>query len=184
MPGARGGLAARMLLVLAGTWLLAWPPVPTMAQADDDQWHTIVDSPEGMDLTVDVATIVNVFGHSLQIYRDPNDIVRGVLTLKESFDRFDEASCPSIRIDGRRPRALVNLDGPCNVEENKAHFTLGVIDEGRMESRLVFQLMNGGDISFWYHVKDVGYRESVFTLRNSLQALTVALGTDVQIFTP
>ena len=53
-----------------------------------------------------------------------------------------------------------------------------------MESRLVFQLMNGGDISFWYHVKDVGYRESVFTLRNSLQALTVALGTEVQIFTP
>jgi hypothetical protein len=184
MPAAKAGLGAAMLLVLAGGWLLAWTPVPTLAQTDAEQWHTVVDSPEGMDLTVDIATIVNAFGHSLQIYRDPNDIVRGILTLKESFDRFDEASCPSIRIDGRRPRALVNLDGPCNVEGNKAHFTLGVIDEGRMESRLVFQLMNGGDISFWYHVKDVGYRESVFTLRNSLQALTVALGTEVQIFTP
>ena len=183
MPGMRAGLAARMLLVLAGGWLLAWAPAPASAQTDDEHWNTVVDSPEGMDLTVDIAIVVNESGHSLQIFRDPNDIVRGIFTLKDSFDRFDEAGCPTVRVDTRSPRALVNLDGPCRVEGNKAHFTLGVIDEGRMESRLVFQLMNGGNIRLWYHVKDAGYRETVFTLRNSLQALSVAFGTEVQVFT-
>ena len=69
MPAAKAGLGAAMLLVLAGAWLLAWTPVPALAQTDAEQWHTVVDSPEGMDLTVDIATIVNAFGHSLQIYR-------------------------------------------------------------------------------------------------------------------
>jgi hypothetical protein len=180
MRGARARLNARILLALAGAWLLAW--TAALAQTDAEHWNTVVDSPESMDLTVDIATVFNQRGHSLQIFRDRNDIVRGVFALKQSFDRFDEASCPTIRIDSRRPQALVNLDGPCKLEGNKAHFTLGVIDEGRMESRLIFQLMNGGIIRFWYHLKNAGYRETTFTLRNSLQALIVTLGTEVQVF--
>ena len=126
MPGARAGVAARILLALTGGWLLAW--TPALAQTHTEQWHSEVGSPDGMELTADIATVVNQWGHTMQIFRDPNDIVRGVFTLRYSFDRLDEAGCPTIRIDGQRPRALVNLDGPCNVKGNKAHFTLGVID--------------------------------------------------------
>ena len=162
---------------------LVWALVCLSPQAAVADWATIVD-PVGSDGTqLDTARVTNPAEHSLDIYRDPDGIVRGTFSLNDGESALDERSCPTFRVDSRPPRALTGLDGPCEVEGHTARFTLGVINDGTIESTLLTQLMNGTRILVWYHVKDHGYLETEFTLRHSMQALMDAIG-QVQILVP
>lgn len=150
---------------------------PTHLAAD---WAT-VDGIDGYGSTRDIARVVNPVGHSIDVYRDQDGVVRGEFKLSDEAMPLDELSCPTFRIDSRPPRALTGLDGPCDVEGTKARFSLGVISDGTIESVLLTQLINGTRIQVWYHLKDHGYHETEFTLRRSMQALVHAMGEQVQV---
>lgn len=140
------------------------------------QWTTVANDAGADGAHLDVARVTNDLGHSLDVYRDSDGVVRGTFTLGDDAGPLDERSCPTFRIDSRPPRALTGLEGPCDVEGASARFSLGVISDGTIESDLLTQLMNGIRILIWYHRKDHGYHETEFTLRRSMQALMEAMG--------
>lgn len=176
----RGGVTtARALSALClalGSLLTYLAPTPAAAQ-----WTTLSETFGGETTPRDTAHVRNPAGHSLGIHRDSHGIVRGTFSLNADAAPLDERSCPTFRVDSQPPRALTELDGPCEVEGRTARFTLGVISDGVVESAMLTQLMNGTRILVWYHLKDRGYHETEFTLRRSMQALMGAMGGQVQV---
>ncbi len=152
-----------------------------LAQNGTNEWQSVVESPREGAGPLTMALVVNEVGDSIRIYRDENDIVRGIFALGDQGYKFEDASCPTVRVDRLPPHPLVNLGGPCELENPHARFTLGVISEGRLQSTMLWQLMNGGGFRVWYPVKDQGYRESKFSLRRSMNALVGTLGTQVEV---
>lgn len=153
----------------------------TLGQNGTTEWQNVVESPgEGAE-PLTMALVVNEDGDSVRIYKDENDIVRGLFALGNASETFEEGSCPTLRVDRLPPHPLVHLGGPCELENPHVRFTLGVINEGQVQSTMLWQLINGGGFRAWYHVKDRGYRESKFSLRRSMNALVGTLGVDVQV---
>lgn len=173
MPVARALPGFFLLFALVPAYL-----APFNAAAD---WTTITETAADGATQRDSARVTNPEGHFLIVQRDSNGVIRGTFSLNGDGTPLDERSCPSIRIDDQKPRALTELDGPCEIEDRTAQFTLGVISDGVIQSILLTQLINGKRIFVWYHVKNRGYQETEFTLRGSMQALMKAMDEQVKV---
>ncbi len=169
------------------TWILALSFAVTasaasLAQNGNSEWQSVVEPPADGAPPLTMALVSNLKGDSLRIYRDENDIVRGIFALGDESVEFEQGSCPTVRVDQLPPHALVHLGGPCELE-NPHHvlFTLGVINEGQVQSTILWQLINGGGFRVWYQLKDRGYREAKFSLRRSMNALVGTLGAQIDV---
>ncbi len=154
----------------------------TLAQNGTTEWQSVVEPPDEGGEPLTMALVVNPDGHSIRIFKDENDIVRGIFTLGNESESLEERSCPTVRVDRLPPHPLVHLGGPCELENpHHVRFTLGVINDGQVQSTMLWQLINGGGFRVWYHVKDRGYQEAKFSLRRSMNALVGTLGAQVDV---
>ena len=154
----------RAALVLAGVLI---------AQAAAAQWRVGQDMPEGSSTRIDVAMVENDSGHTLELYRDDTDTVRGTFTIGGGFDTIDPAACPTYRVDERAPSRVSFAGQRCRILPKQAQFTLGPVGEAR--NRQLRRIMNGSSLVFRYRLGNGTYRETAFTLRGSKYALTTAI---------
>jgi hypothetical protein len=137
------------------------------------QWQVVQETPPGVDRRIDIAIIDNNSGHSLRLYKDDVQNLRGVFTIRGGFDTIDPAVCPTYRVDERKPKRVTLENDRCRVRLKQAEFTLGPI--GLEDNRDLHRIMNGSDIIFRYRLGGGNYRETKFTLRGSKYALTTAI---------
>ena len=109
----------------------------------------------------------------MSIYSDDERNVRAIFEIGEGFDTIDPGVCPTYRVDRRQPRRVTFDDGQCQILPKQAAFTLGRSYEGRNEQ--LRRIMNGSNIVFRYRLGGGHYRETSFTLRGSMYALTTAV---------
>lgn len=159
----RLALAAAPVLVL----------VLVMAAPASAQWRVGQESPDGVTGRIDVAVVENESGHRLRLFSDDANNVRGIFEIRGGFDTMDPAACPTYRVDRRRPRRVGFEAGRCQILPKQAEFTLGRVGDGRNEQ--LRRIMNGSNIVFRYRLGGGNYRETSFTLRGSLYALTTAI---------
>lgn len=152
-------------LVLIGSALLA-----STANA---QWRVAQETPSGMDRRIDIAIVENDSGHSLRLYSDADQNVRGIFTIRGGFDTIDPKGCPTYRVDEREPQHVAFDQDRCRVLPKQAEFSLGRTGFGR--NWQLHRIMNGDNIVFRYRLGGGNYRETVFTLRGSKYALTTAV---------
>lgn len=144
-----------------------------LTQAAPAQWRVGQDTPTGTSKRVDVAIVENAGGDRLRIYSDDDMKVRGVLEIGGGFDTIDPAVCPTYRVDKRPPRRVTFDEGRCQILPRQAAFTLGRVHGGRNEQ--LRRIMNGSNIVFRFRLGRGNYRETSFTLRGSMYALTTAV---------
>ena len=146
------------------------------------QWDIAKEPvPHSSEALVSVAVVENDLGHSLKIYVDDAGVVRGMFTINGGFDILAGAMCPTYRVDERQPRVVGMGEISCEIESNRAHFTFGQQQGGKIRSTELHRLMNGTAVVFSYQLESVGYRESSFSLSRSNYAVRGAIGKDVKI---
>ncbi len=137
------------------------------------QWRVGQETPVGGTKRIDVAVVENDSGHRLRIFSDDDRNVHGIFEIGEGFDTIDPGVCPTYRVDKREPRRVSVGEGRCQILPKQAAFTLGRTYEGRNER--LRRIMNGSNIVFRYRLGGGNYRETSFTLRGSMYALTTAV---------
>ncbi len=137
------------------------------------QWRVAQETPAGIGKSIDVAIIDNDSGHSLRLFNDETQSVRGIFTIRDGFDTIDPGVCPTYRVDKRKPRRVTFEEGRCRILPKHAEFTLGKTGQGR--NRQLHRIMNGDTIIFRYRLGGGNYRETTFTLRGSKYALVTAV---------
>ncbi len=137
------------------------------------QWRVAQETPVGIGKRIDVAIVENDSGHSLRLFNDETQSVRGVFIIRDGFDTIDPGVCPTYRVDKREPKRVTFEEGPCRILPKQAEFTLGKTGQGRNQQ--LHRIMNGGSIIFRYRLGGGNYRETTFTLRDSKYALTTAV---------
>lgn len=147
-------------------------------QAAAAQWRVGQEKPAGLTKRIDVAIVENDSGHRLRIFSDDARNVRGIFEIGGGFDTIDPAVCPTYRVDKRRPRRVAFEEDRCRILPKQAEFTMGRTYEGRNEQ--LRRIMNGSTIVFRYRLGGGNYRETSFTLRGSMYALTTAV-EDLQV---
>ena len=154
----------------------------SFGQNGNSEWQSVIEPPgEGAE-PLTMALVVNQNGDSIRIYKDENEIVRGIFALGDESAEFEQGACPTVRVDQLPPHALVHLGGPCELENPRhVRFTLGVINDDQVQSTILWQLINGGGFRVWYQIREGGYREARFSLRRSMNALVGTLGPQVDV---
>lgn len=144
-----------------------------LSQAAAAQWRVGQETPAGIAKRIDVAIVENDSGHRLRIFSDDASNVRGIFEIGGGFETIDPGVCPTYRVDKRQPQRVTFEEGRCQILPKKAAFTLGRIFEGRNDQ--LRRIMNGSNIVFRYRLGGGNYRETSFTLRGSMYALTTAV---------
>lgn len=153
---------------------------PVAAHAE---WEVYAETPEGVEFPTSVAIIFDSSGNSLRIYRDDDQTVRGIFTIRDGFDTFADSGCPTYQVDAKAPANVRFDDNGCQLEAKRAHFTLGEVADGIVSSRALVRLLNGREVAFRYRLHGVGYRETRFTLEGLRFAVDQALGPDGVVIT-
>lgn len=129
----------------------------------------------------EVAVTRNNDGFSLEIYRDASNTVYGRFTLPGHLLIIADGTCPTYQIDRGAPvNRSVNGD-PCLVGGNWAEYTLGHVDNFRVDSSSLLAIMNGIAIAFRFKLENGDYRSTEFSLQGSKRAIISALGEDISI---
>ncbi len=169
----RGIAYSRMLGIL----LLGIQPLTTSAD-----WRVLAREDQRGELTRRVAIVDSSDGERLAIFRDPEQRVYGTFKLREGLEILVRNQCPTFRVDKRRPMVLSGVDDqPCAGTGGQVQFYLGKIEEGRIASPVLLQLMNGNTARLRYRLEHVGYAEAAFDLQRSKQALGEIIGAEVDV---
>ncbi|MCP4041289.1 MAG: hypothetical protein GY731_04930 [Gammaproteobacteria bacterium] len=128
-----------------------------------------------------IAVVENPAGYRLEFTRDDNDIIHGYFTLRDGFDIFTKASCPTFRVDNEPALNLAEHAAPCEPKSNRTKFFAGRIENNQVESPLLLQLMNGTQVIFRFHLENVGYQETRFRLKRSKKALRNVIGAQTKV---
>lgn len=161
--------------------LAPWLLVLGLASATQAQWRAedmVAATGAGTDK---MAVVEDPAGYRLEIYKDPGGVVHGAFRLRQGFEVFAEGGCPTFRVDRSRALNLSEYASPCVPLKGRTEFVLGTVQDSRIKSPILLQLMNGHEMVLRYHLADVGYRETTFELRRSKQALAEAIGADVTV---
>lgn len=126
------------------------------------------------------ARIDNAQGDHLDVYRSADGRVIAELVIAGPSN-FTQATCPTLQIDDQQPLFHFTDPQSCSIEAMKARFELARITAQRIESALLYQLMNGTQVALRYPTTDRTYRETVFSLERSKKALLQALGRDLDV---
>ena len=162
----------RLIPLLAGLILC-----PAASQA---QWQSVGVS-GGNGEAAPLAVVGNPAGDRFEVRREDNDTITGHLVLREGFETFHPDHCPTLVVDMSPAVALAERNGPCLIDGPRAGFIFGAIAGNRIASTHLVRLMDGQQVVFRFHVDGKGYRETRFPLRNSKNALTELLGTEVAV---
>ena len=137
------------------------------------EWRVAQETPPGYGKRVNVAIVENDSGHSLRLFNDETQTVRGLLTIRGGFDTVDPGGCPTYRVDERQPRRVTFEEQRCRILPKQVEFTLGKTGFGPNDQ--LRRIMNGSKLAFRYRLGNGLYRETVFTLSGSKYALTLAV---------
>ncbi|MCP5156757.1 MAG: hypothetical protein H6983_21455 [Ectothiorhodospiraceae bacterium] len=121
----------------------------------------------------------NDHGMALTVKRAPDGAIWGELDTESALEQPHPESCPSLGIDAEPLEAMGAGEDGCQVDGARVRFLLGRVTDAAVRSRALVGLANGSRVVLVYHVEGLGYREAWFTLRNSKQALSAAIGAPV-----
>lgn len=138
------------------------------------------------------AIVKNELGHTFSIYRiSKGGAVWGNFTLSDGmFDQVDWGKPPIYRVDKNEPTNLARMKKTQDMglgiqayewEPKWVNFLIwhGKEDEG-IASDLV-QLMEGQQVVFRYHLSTGGYKDTTFTLKGAVSAISGAIGISSEI---
>lgn len=145
------------------------------ASAAAAPWRVLEDN--GVDAR---ARIDNAEGDHLDVYRSEDGRVIAELVIAGPSN-FTHTTCPTLQIDDQQPLFSFTDPQACSIEAMTARFKLARITAQRMESALLYQLMNGNQVALRYPTEDRTYRETVFPLERSKKALLRVLGRDLDV---
>ena len=128
-----------------------------------------------------VAYAQSANGERVAIFLGDGSVVYLCLQLGAGFETFSASNCPTFQIDDRTPMHHFEVGYRCAVVAKRATYLLGPIVDQEITSLVLHRFMNGNQVSFRYTVKNGQYRQSIFPLGSSKQALTRALGSDTHI---
>lgn len=128
-----------------------------------------------------IAYSLNDSGQRVEILLRDGDTIYLRLVLGEGFETFGETNCPTFQIDKRTPMHHFDVGERCAIGSKQATFTLGQISDRAIKSLILHRLMNGNKVTFRYTVNNGQYRQASFSLRNSKQALRLALGSGIRV---
>jgi len=168
-------LPATLLPVLTLLYPLLAHPV--LAQ----QWQVVNETDTAGDVQTPVAQIRNEGGYTLAIYRDSNGTVRARFTLNDRLYRLHESICPSYQIDERQTRNTSLNNQSCHLEPRLGEYILGTIENNRVISRPLYELMNGSTIDYRFLLQAGGYDQASFSLAGSKRTLMAVLGADLEV---
>lgn len=168
--GRRATRAMALLLALASC----------SAQALAAAWRVVPASPPAQASRTLVETVQ---GDRLAIYRDSDGQVIAEFEAAGPSP-FARTACPTVQVDDHKPPFSFAAGVTCTVEANLARFELARITGTRLESALLYHLMNGKAVAFRYTTGDRAYREAVFPLTQSKKALLRVLGRNLDVQTP
>lgn len=160
---ALGAIAGALLLAAASTGTAAAP------------WR--VRAPGGEAAR---AEIVNEQGDLLAVYRGDDDAVLAEF-VTAAPSPLGATSCPTFQIDQRRPLHHFERGDRCAVQGHRARFTLARLDGRRLESAVLYQLMNGSTVAFRFVTGNGAYHEARFPLTRSKNAMLRVLGRDLDV---
>lgn len=164
MTTLRGAPLGWALLVVATGW-------PVIAAAD---WQLAGGAAPR-------ASVADDAGNQLALYRDRTGQIYLEFQPHDGFSRLARTTCPTFQVDRRMPLHHAPLGAGCRIEDNRAIYTLAVLEQRTLISRAVYDLMNGSRIAFRYVTEDGAYREHVFSLTRSADAIRGALRRDLRI---
>lgn len=151
------------------------------ALAAPAQWQVAQETVPGAGEPAPVARVTGADGRALAVYRDDDDRIRVAFELGPGLAAIEEETCPSYRVDEEPPvHATFDEDG-CLLRPGAAVFSLGRVENNRVDSVLLLAFMNGTELVFHYHLHGLGYHETRFSLRGSKQALRRAIGRKVAV---
>lgn len=127
------------------------------------------------------ALVADDGGNALALYRDRPGRIYLEFQPHGGFSRLARTSCPTFQVDRRTPLHHAALGDGCRIEDNRAIYTLATVQERTLVSRPVYDLMNGSRVAFRYVTEDGTYREVVFTLSRSADAIRGAVRRDLRI---
>lgn len=149
------------------------------AQPASGEWQAMEITRDGVPQKF--ALVENAEGYRLEIHKDPEQQVHGTFILRPGFDEFSEHRCPTFKADRRAPVNLAESGKPCKSAGDRAEFNLGRVEDKRIQSPLLVQLMNGSRLELIFPLHNVGYQTTSFPLRGSKQALLEVLGRGVKV---
>jgi len=126
------------------------------------------------------AEVVNDQGDRLSVYRGDGDTVLAEF-VTAAPSPLGATSCPTFQIDQRRPLHHFERGDRCSVEGHRARMTLARLDGPRLESAVLYQLMNGSTVAFRFVTGNGAYHETRFPLTRSKNAMLRVLGRDLDV---
>ena len=170
-------LSAKLRLVaapaLAGFTLwcaqaaIAWDTKPR------DEQNAVIEMP--------VAFETNKRGDLSEVFLDSDDKVSLRVTLAPGFIQFAADNCPTVQVDDRTPVHHQAAGDNCVVYPQFVSLNLGDIVDDLIVSLPLHRLMNGSQLAVRFVTASGEYRQALFSLRNSKQAIQAALGADVEV---
>ncbi len=147
------------------------------------EWKVEKYKSNNPDYSINVAVTENDEGFKLEIYRDENGVIRSRFSTENTPYRMNSQYCPTFDIV-RRGMQNVSINGEsCLGENNWAEFILGYIVGDEVNSTILYNFMNGSEITYRFMLQPYGYGETSFSLSNSKRILLEALGYDLVVST-
>ncbi|MEM7543751.1 MAG: hypothetical protein AAF384_19515 [Pseudomonadota bacterium] len=157
------------MLILCGT---ISPPA--------NAWETKSRNEESVALDNPIAFEVNSRGETSEVFRDADDKVNLRVSLVTGFSQYSPHNCPTLQIDSRVPVHHETPGDNCAIEMHAATIVLGDIVDELIISLPLHRLMNGSQLAVRFVTASGEYRESLFSLSNSKQAIQAAIGESVK----
>jgi hypothetical protein len=126
------------------------------------------------------ALVDNDKGATLTVFRNEKGAVFIEFTTVAP-DGLARSSCPTFQIDTRTPVHFYALGADCTVSGKAVRYSVAQITDARVESLALHRLLNGNRLEFRYLTQGGNYQQSVFSLRQSKQAMLGALGETLKI---
>jgi hypothetical protein len=128
-----------------------------------------------------VAVIDAPSGDTLKVYRDAQARLHLSIRLRDGFEKLDVTVCPTLQIDTDQPWIHDGDKSACVTDSRGARMVLGAVESSSLKSPLVHKLMTGTTVMFRLRLTGLGYREVLFSLRGSMQALVEVMGPGVEV---
>jgi hypothetical protein len=155
------------------------------------QWQVKEEKDSMTDAVRRTASVFNSEGHSLTVYRLPNDSVWMNFSLAErTTDQIASDKAPLFRVDKNSPH---DLESEKRAQEMKLKmdfyswkpkFINFVIWHGKEtdgRSTTLNELMTGATVLFRYYLPTGGYKETSFSLTQAGSAIATALGISQEV---
>lgn len=132
-------------------------------------------------LELPVAFETNKRGDLSEVYLNSDDKVSLRVTLAPGFIQFAADNCPTIQVDDRTPVHHQVAGENCVVYPQVVSLNIGDVVDDSVVSLPLHRIMNGGQLAVRFVTASGEYRQALFSLRNSKQAIQAALGAGVEV---